>query len=121
VVSGDRDVRLWAPRVLAPLAFFTAATILVLLVHSSLNADETGTSAPRAAQTETGGSPGTATGQPTTTRASGVQRKRFYQVRTGDTLEAIAARFNTTTADLLELNPDIDPLTLTPGQRIRIR
>jgi LysM repeat protein len=121
VVSGDRDVRLWAPRVLAPLAFFTAATILVLLVHSSLNSNESGTTASPAAQTATGGAAGTATGGPTTTRGSAVRRKRFYQVRAGDTLEAIAARFDTTTADLLELNPEIDPLTLTPGQRIRIR
>jgi len=112
---------LWAPRVLAPLAFFTAATVLVLLVHSSLSSDEGRTSAPPAARTATGGGAGTATGEPTTTRGSAARRKRFYRVRAGDTLEAIAARFDTTTADLLELNPEIDPLTLTPGQRIRIR
>jgi LysM repeat protein len=120
-VVTDRDVRVWAPRVLAPLAFFTAATILVLLVHSSLNSDDGRTSAPPAARTATGAGGGPATGEPTTTRGSAVRRKRFYAVRTGDTLEAIAARFDTTTADLLELNPEIDPLTLTPGQRIRVR
>ena len=112
---------MWAPRVLAPLAFFTAATILVLLVHSSLSSEEGRTRAPPAARTVTAGGAGTVAGAPTTTRGSAVRRKRFYQVRAGDTLEAIAARFDTTTADLLELNPEIDPLTLTPGQRIRIR
>ena len=37
-----------------------------------------------------------------------------------DTLESIAAKFNTTVDDLLTLNPDVDPLALSPGERIRV-
>lgn len=114
----ERGTRAWGARVLAPLAFFAAATTLVLLVHRSLTADEGRTSAPSATRTATG--PGTANADGTT-KAASPRRKRFYRVKAGDTLEAIANRFDTTTADLLELNPNIDPLTLTPGQRIRVR
>jgi LysM repeat protein len=41
-------------------------------------------------------------------------------VKAGDTLESIAAKFNTTVDDLLALNPKIDPLALSPGQKIRV-
>jgi LysM repeat protein len=41
-------------------------------------------------------------------------------VKEGDTLESIAERFGTTVEELIELNPNIDPLALSPGQRIRV-
>jgi LysM repeat protein len=41
-------------------------------------------------------------------------------VKVGDTLESIAAKFDTTVDDLLTLNPGIDPLALNPGQKIRV-
>ena len=106
----------WLPRLLAPLAFFVAATVLVLIVHNALNAetgDSNGTTATRsaAAGEQRAGSPA---------GAGRREGKRFYRVRAGDTLEAIALRFDTTVDDLLQLNPEIDPNALTPGQRIRI-
>ena len=112
----------WAARILAPLAFLTAATILVLLVQSSLDRDAaspTTTGAPATgADTETETGAATETTATTDTQPA---KKRFYRVKAGDTLEAIAARFDTTVVDLLELNPEIDPLALNPGQRIRVR
>ena len=110
----------WLPRLLAPLAFFVAATVLVLIVHNALNAetgDSNGTTAARSAGAgeERTGATGAAGGAGTR------EGKRFYRVRAGDTLEAIAPRFDTTVDDLLRLNPEIDPNALTPGQRIRIR
>jgi LysM repeat protein len=117
----ESDKRSWAPRVLAPLAFFTAATVLVLLINSSLNADTDGdgSSAPPATRvTGQGASPGP---ESTTTAAARSRRKQFYRVREGDILETIAARFHTSIEDLLQLNPGIDPNSLTPGQRIRVR
>ena len=116
-MNGELD-RSWIPRILAPLAFFAAATILVLLVHSSLNAEadeprsspETSTRAMRQAQTN----PGTIT-------VDGSRRRRFYRIQAGDTLEQIALRFDTTVDDLSRLNPGIDANALTPGQRIRVR
>lgn len=111
------QVRDWGPRLLAPLAFFVAATVLVLVVHRALNADSgaTATPAPRVSE------PGTSVTQPSTsTQGETPAGRRFYRVRPGDTLDAIAARFKTTTADLVILNPNIDPLSLSVGQRIRI-
>lgn len=106
----NEQTRTWAARLVAPLAFFAAATVLILLVQSGLSADsDTGTTlaTPPAAPT---------TGE--TTTPAGPRRR--YKVRRGDTLESIANKFDTTVEALIELNPDIDPLALRPGQRIRV-
>ncbi len=42
----------------------------------------------------------------------------FYEIQSGDTLYAIANKFNTTTDNLLTLNPTVDPLNLRFGDRI---
>jgi hypothetical protein len=106
VVDGDK-LRYWAARVVAPLAFFAAVTLLVLLVRNSLEDDGRATTpeASTAAVTEVENEPA---------------RRRFYRVARGDTLESIANRFETTVPELLTLNPRIDPLALRPGQRIRV-
>jgi LysM repeat protein len=46
---------------------------------------------------------------------------QYYVIRSGDTLDAIAARFATTVDALLALNPGVEPTTLRPGQRLRIK
>ena len=105
----------WGPRILAPLAFFLAATILILLISSALDHKKTDTQ-PTVANTAT-----TPAGNPTSTGNFTPKAKRkFYVIKEGDTLESIAAKKNTTLDDLLTLNPGIDPTTLTPGQKIRI-
>ena len=106
---------------LAPLAFFAAATVLVLLVHGALTAEQAGSGASATTTARSATADRTARG--TETKRQGKRRagKRFYRVRSGDTLESIAARSDTTVDDLLALNPDIDPLTLRTGQRIRVR
>lgn len=43
-----------------------------------------------------------------------------YNINQGDTLQSIAARFNTTVQSLLLSNPDINPTNLIVGQRICI-
>ena len=92
--------------------FFAAATVLIILVEAGLNGGG------NAATTSTGpaiSSPTTSVG--TTT---GLKKKKIYRVRSGDTLESIAAKFHTTVDDLLQLNPNVDPLALSPGQKIRV-
>ena len=104
---------------LAPLAFFAAATTLVAVVHRSLTAETAAsptTTAPATDATRTG-----STDVGATTTKSGGPKKRFYRVREGDFLETIAQRFDTTVDDLLQLNPNLDPNSLQPGQRIRVR
>lgn len=107
---------MWAARLAAPVAFFFAATVLVILVQRGLE-DE-----PAATPTTTGAVATGPTGTGGTNTTTGPQSgRRFYRVREGDTLESIAARFETNVDVLLELNPNIDPLALSPGQRIRVR
>ena len=112
-------------RYAAPAAFLAAVTIAVLLVRSGLENGETATPPPgtivvevtttgpaetaTTATTETGG---------TTTEPAGAE---YYEIEAGDTLAVVADRFDTTVEQLLVLNPDVDPVALTIGQRIRVK
>ena len=105
-------------RYAAPAAFLAAATIAILLVRSGLeNGDVSTPPASTAVKTAPEVTrPGSTGG--TTTSAAGQQ---FYVIQAGDTLAVIAADQNTTVEQLLVLNPDVDPVALTVGQRIRVK
>jgi LysM repeat protein len=107
----DTKYRTWVYRIAAPAAFFLAATILVVLIERGLNGDS---------QTPTTVLPTTSAPDTTTTAGTTTSKKKIYRVKAGDTLESIAAKFDTTVDDLLALNPDVDPLALSPGQKIRV-
>lgn len=115
------QIRIWIARLAAPLAFFFAATVLVILVQRALESDagEAGTDGP-ATETVDTTEPTTTEPEPTTTVPRGCQKQR-YTVRSGDTLESIAEKCDVPVDELLELNPSIDPLALNPGDKIRIR
>jgi LysM repeat protein len=53
--------------------------------------------------------------------ADGKHAARRMTARHGDTATAIARRAKITLLELLELNPDLDPRALRPGQKLRIR
>jgi len=112
-VVSDPKYRTWVYRVAAPVAFFLAATILVVLIQRGLNGGSS-------TDTTTNGPPTVSTPVETTPGTTPSKKKTFYRVKAGDTLESIAAKFNTTVDDLLALNPGIDPLALSPGQKIRV-
>jgi LysM repeat protein len=120
-VNAER-IRVWAARFAAPVAFFLAAIVLVLIVQSAIGSEggETDTETTNQATAPATPPPPGAQAAGTTT-AQGPQRRRFYRVHRGDTLELIAERFETDVERLLTLNPGIDPLGLTVGQRIRVR
>ena len=109
----DPKYRMWVYRIAAPAAFFLAATILVVLIERGLKGDaQTPTTVlPTTSAPDTTGTGGTTTSK---------KKKQIYRVKAGDTLESIAAKFNTTVDDLLALNPGIDPLALSPGEKIRV-
>jgi LysM repeat protein len=115
------DSRRTAARFAAPAAFLIAATIAILLVRSALS-NETATPAPPVTTAVTTAPTTTAaeteTGPAGTTTAAG--EGEFYEVEAGDTLETIAAAHGTTVEQLLVLNPDVDPVALSIGQRIRV-
>jgi LysM repeat protein len=106
-------------RYAAPAAFLLAATIAVLLIRSGLSSDDA-TAPPTAATTAATTAqqrPATTTARATTTAPTA----QFYVIQEGDTLADVAAEHDTTVEELLILNPDVDPVSLTIGQRIRVR
>ncbi len=105
-------------RYLAPAAFLAAVTVAVVLVRSSMRGTD-GPPAPRAAASP----PATASVSRTAPQAVSARarpRRRYYVIRAGDTLVAIAARLGTNAGQLLALNPGVSPTSLHIGQRIRV-
>lgn len=97
-------------RFLAPLALVAFGVALFMVVQSS----QTGSD-----ETE---SPNRATGaRPTATAEPQRRGPRRYRVKEGDTPSSIAEKTGVPLEDILRLNPDLDPQTLRPGQRIRLR
>ena len=114
MVDHESPRRVWAARLIAPLAFFGAATIFIILIQAGLNGGSSEAATTTSAPTVSA---------PTTTAPStntAPRKKKFYRVKSGDTLESIAAKFNTTVDDLLALNPTVDPLALSPNDKLRV-
>jgi LysM repeat protein len=106
------DRRQWA-RWVAPAVVLLAVTGIVLLVRSALGSDTP-------AATSTAGHV-TTTARPASRLLPPRVAAQYYVIRAGDTLDAIAGRFATTVDKLLVLNPGVEPTTLRPGQRLRIK
>jgi LysM repeat protein len=97
-------------RFLAPLALVAFCFALFMVVQAS--------------QTNSDGddTPNRATdAQPTATATPERRGRRRYTVKEGDTPSSIAEETGVPLEDILRLNPDLDPQTLRPGQRIRLR
>jgi LysM repeat protein len=103
-------------RFLAPLALVAFALALFIVVTSS---QTTGGGEPSAAPSagDEQAAPDGEGGEPEKERKG----PRFYTVKPGDTPSAIAEKTDTPLEDIERLNPDIDPQTLSPGTRIRLR
>jgi LysM repeat protein len=116
-------IRIWVARLAAPVAFFFAATVLVVVVQRALETETTEAGGTETVDAGPQEEPTTTTPDGTTTSADLPRRcqRRNYVVRAGDTLESIAELCQTTVQQLTELNPDLDPLALSPGERIRLR
>jgi LysM repeat protein len=96
-------------RFLAPLALIAFALVLVVLISSTGGGGSKSSSTAKANRT-------------TATRARPPAKPRTYVVKPSDTsLDSIAAKTGVPTARLLVLNPALDPQTLVPGQRIKLR
>jgi teichoic acid transport system ATP-binding protein len=108
-------------RWLAPLALL-AAVAAVLVVYNASTKDEGGGS--KASTQEQGEARGTrtSTGERTETgsKTTTTPERRRYTVRPGDTLASIAERTGVSVEELQELNPRVDPNSLTVGQKIKL-
>jgi LysM repeat protein len=102
-------------RFLAPLALVAFVIALFIVVSSSMNDTETGTG--------TGNQSGDSQPAASPTANGKRERKgpRRYTVKAGDTPSSIAEKTGVPLEDILRLNPDLDPQTLAPGQRIKLR
>ena len=105
-------------RFLAPLALVAFGIALFMVVTSSSDDPETDD-----------GSPATQEERPAAPAGDGEEEdggserrgRRRYTVRPGDTPSSIAEKTGVPLEDILRLNPDLDPQTLSPGQRIKLR
>jgi len=105
-------------RYAAPAAFLLAMTVAVLLVRAGRENGDASTPPATTASTTTA----PATTEPGTTgAATNTAGAQFYEIQSGDTLAVIADQHDTTVEQLLVLNPDVDPVALTVGQRIRVK
>jgi Tfp pilus assembly protein FimV len=102
-----------AARVAAPAAFLAAATAAVLLVRAAVDRSD--------AAPATGGRPAAPVVERRVAPRANAAARRFYVIRAGDTLAAVATRFHTSVDQLLSLNPGVRPTSLRIGQRIRTR
>jgi LysM repeat protein len=91
-------------RYLAPMALVAVVVVVVAVVGGSGSASHH-VSPP-------------ASGQATHHHRS---HHRAYRVRRGDTLSRISVRTGVAVTRLEALNPGLDPHTLRPGQRIKLR
>ena len=107
---------------MAPLALLVALAAVGYVVSSSTRDDE-GTGSSSRSQEAAGGQTSTngktSTGGSRTSSAS--SEPRTYTVKAGDTLGMIAEETGVPIERLQELNPDLDPQSLTVGDRIRLR
>ena len=105
-------------RFLAPLAL--VAVVVALFSVVSASQDPPGNATPnQATDTQRQSSP-SENGERREGRRERRQR-RTYVVEPGDTPSAIAEETGVPLEEILRLNPNLDPQTLSPGQRLRLR
>jgi LysM repeat protein len=103
-------------RILAALAL-VATVVAILVVVSSETGSDTGEPArnPAGAKERNGGGAGN------DRKPAQAGQKKVYEVQEGDTLSGIAAENGVSVERIEELNPDLDPQALIPGQELNIR
>jgi LysM repeat protein len=92
------------PRLLVPAALLALVVVAVVVVVLSSSGSKTASS-------------------PASSRATSVNRRLppYWTVRSGQTLSGIAERTGLSIDRLQQLNPSVDPYSLLPGQRLRLR
>ena len=102
-------------RFLAPLALVAFALALFIVLDRTTGNDETpagkNTTAQPAEKTPSGKKEGKKKSKP---------KPKTYTVKVGDTPSGIAEKTGVPLDTILELNPDIDPQTLAPGQELKL-
>lgn len=97
-----------AARIAAALAL-VLAVVVVVAVFATSNGGGSKNTSHRSAQHKTHEAPKHRT------------QAKTYVVKTGDTLTAIAHETGVTVAEILALNPEVDPQILVAGQTLKLR
>jgi LysM repeat protein len=95
-------------RLAAALALVVAVLVIVVVVGAAMNDDD---SSPREQRTE----------RPAKKQKKQRTQEKTYTVQTGDTLTAIAQKTGVPVAEILALNPEVDPQLLIAGQTLKLR
>jgi LysM repeat protein len=94
-------------RIAAALALVGAVLVLVVIVAAAMDEDSS--------------SRGERTAQPTKKHKKQRSEAKTYTVESGDTLTAIAHKTGVPVAEILALNPEVDPQILIAGQTLNLR
>jgi len=96
-----------ATRLAAALALLVAALIVVVAISAAMSGDD---------------SPSTDRSQPHAQQDKKKRTKaKSYTVESGDTLTAISHKTGVPVAEILALNPEVDPQILIAGQTLTLR
>ena len=107
-------------RYLAPLALFASFIALVVVVGTAGSGDDD--PPPSAARTRPSAPAPARAPVPALRRTPAPPRAgTVYVVKRGDLLSTIAEQTGVPSSRLLELNPEMEPQSLVPGQRLKIR
>ena len=102
-------------RFLAPLALVGFVVALLLIVSHGTSDNGSGGDGTRSGQEQSASSPAAS---PTPRKSKG---PRFYTIKAGDTPSSIAEKSGVALTTIEQLNPDLDPQTLTVGTRVKLR
>jgi LysM repeat protein len=103
-----------AARIIAPIALilFAFACFTVLT-----NSDDGKPAKPNSTKSATKSTKATTDSNGNVT----VTTRKTYTVKSGDSFDSIAAKFNLDVTTLTALNSDIDPRALQPGQKLKLK
>lgn len=101
-------------RYIAPLALAAAVTGTYLIVHHAIDNKHSSTTTPTVLTTSTVAHRHGSSGP-------GSSKAKFYVVKSGDSLSAIAAKTGVSMSTIESLNPHLNPGALQPSQRLRLR
>ena len=105
-------------RLLAPAALIATFLALFILIGSGGGGDDE-------TPVDSGGNQPAATtpssnSKSSSSKKSSTSSSKRYTVKPGDTPSSIAEKAGMPLERLLELNPDIDPQALSPGQKLKL-
>jgi LysM repeat protein len=117
-MPGDRDIP--PLRYLAPIALAICTIAFLWVALGSGGGGDSKGSAAKATRETTTTTRGRGGRKTTTVRKPAAERSS-YTVKLGDSIAGIADKVSVPVEKIQELNPDLDPQGLVPGQKIKLR